>query len=188
MDITTPVGVVVVVRHTQTEDVTQLIDAAVELLPQNAWVKLSENTLPDELTGSLEQVSRCHDVVALFVTTNPLCVHAALPVTTGEPLAFRLATIFGDLRYSVRVFVPDEECAELHVTVNTLAYVEQWRHQTSDSAVLLHKLRQFPFIWRRVCLHYQEGDTPTAPRICDRNNQCVVGLDACKEFLHGLEV
>ena len=187
MDITTPVGVVVVVRHTQTEDMTQHINAAVEMLPQSAWVRLSENTLPDELTGTLEQVSSQHAVVALFVTTNPLVVQATLPVT-GEPLAFRLATVFGDLRYSVRVFVPDEECAELHVTVNTLAYVEQWRHQTSDSAVLLHKLRQFPFIWKRVCLHYEEGDSLTVPRICDRNNQCVVGLDACKKFLHDLEV
>lgn len=181
--VTTEVGIVIVTQHAQADDI---IDSAVELLPSKSWARVSRNTLPPVLAEGLTQVCE-HPVVALFVTTNPMRAHAALPVT-GEPLAFRLATIFSDLRYSVRVFVPDDECADLHVTVDTLAYVEQWRHQTSESAVLLHKLRQFPFIWNRVCLHYQQGGTPTVPRICDRNNQCVVGLSACKEFLSGLEV
>lgn len=175
--ITTPVGVLPVVQR-QADDVQPKIEAATALIPAKAWAVVAAADAPHTPLPP-------DDVVALVVTTGPLRVHAVVGVT-GAPLAFGLAAALGDPRYGVRVFVPDDECRELHVTVDTLAYVEAWRHETSDSAVLLHKLRQYPFVWRRVCLHYQEGATPTVPRICDRNDRCIIGLAACKKFLAGL--
>lgn len=175
----TAAGILLVVQRSA-DDVQAKIDAATALVPAKAWARVTEAESPHAPLPP-------DDVVALFVTTAPLRVHAVVPVT-GAPLAFHLAAGLGDPRYAVRVFVPDDECRELHVTVDTLAYVEAWRHDTSDSAVLLHKLRQYPFVWQRVCLHYQQGATPAVPRICDCNDRCVIGLAACKKFLAGLAV
>lgn len=176
------VGVLLVVRRA-TESVSGAVESATQLLPPHAWARVAE---ADAVALGVELPDA--DVVALFVTRKPATVvHAAVPVD-GTPLAFQLARRLGDPRLAVRVFVPDDECRDLHVTVDTLAYVEEWRGATSESAVLLHKLRQYPFVWQRVCVHYEPAGSPSVPRICDRNDRCVIGLAACKQFLSAMRV
>jgi hypothetical protein len=173
-------SIVLVVRRA-TEDVAATIDAATQLLPPHAWERATEAQAA-ALGGPLPNA----DVVALFVTRTPTVAVRAAVAVDGTPLAFQLAGRLGDPRLAVRVFVPDDECRDLHVTVDTLAYVEAWRHAAGESAVLLHRLRQHPFVWQRVCLHYEAS--PSVPRICDRNDRCVIGLAACKNFLTDMRV